>query len=181
MLSSYSAPNEKIQIKILLFLLFFCSLDLRRRPKHLHMGHFHTHRDIIHFFSLKISLCFVRWFYIQRTQKHAEQKRERALWEGERNSAFFLSSSLLCFCWSLDGERERVILNFRSFVRCFHCTSSSSSSRDERTTLLLTTTTKERKRERERDLRVWARVFCRFLPPRITHIIDRRRRRRRNI
>ena len=159
MLSSYSAPNEKIQIKILLFLLFFCSLDLRRRPKHLHMGHFHTHRDVIHFFSLKISLCFVRWFYIQRTQKHAEQKRERALWEGERNSAFFLSSSLLCFCWSLDGERERVILNFRSFVRCFHCTSSSSSSRDERTTLLLTTTTREKERKRKR----FAGLGARFL------------------
>jgi len=73
--------------------------------------------------------------YTQRTQKHAEQKRERERekFERERGTCwrFFLSSSsvaVLLLC-RLDGERERVILNFRSFVRCFPI--ASSSSRDE--------------------------------------------------
>jgi hypothetical protein len=73
--------------------------------------------------------------YIQRTQKHAEQKRERERSLRGREErvvgVFFLSSSsvtVLLLC-RLDGERERVILNFRSFVRCFPI--ASSSSRDE--------------------------------------------------
>ena len=60
--------------------------------------------------------------YTQRTQKHAEQKRERERekFERERGTCwrFFLSSSsvaVLLLC-RLDGERERVILNFRSFL-----------------------------------------------------------------
>ena len=58
---------------------------------------------------------------------------EREKFERERGTCwrFFLSSSsvtVLLLC-RLDGERERVILNFRSFVRCFPI--ASSSSRDE--------------------------------------------------
>jgi len=69
--------------------------------------------------------------YTAHTKTRGTEEREREVWEGERNLlAFFLSSSVTVFLLCrLDGERERVILNFRSFVRCFPI--ASSSSRDE--------------------------------------------------
>jgi hypothetical protein len=107
-----AAKNEKIQ-KFCSFCSFF-ALWTRRVFKNL-------------FVFCEVIL------YTQRTQKHAEQKREREKFERERGTCwrFFLSSSsvtVLLLC-RLDGERERVILNFRSFVRCFPI--ASSSSRDE--------------------------------------------------
>ena len=55
-----NGSQKRKNSKILLFLRFFCS-SLDRRPKHLQiLGHLHAHRYSIHFFSLKISLCFVR-------------------------------------------------------------------------------------------------------------------------
>ena len=121
-----NGSQKRKNSKILFFLRFFCS-SLDRRPKHLQiLGHLHAHRYSIHFFSKNLFVFCEVILYTQRTQKHAEQKRE-----GERNLlAFFLSSSVtvLLLC-RLDGERERVILNFRSFVRCFPI--ASSSSRDE--------------------------------------------------
>ena len=54
-----NGSQKRKNSKILFFLLFFCALD--GRPKHLQiLGHLHAHRYSIHFFSLKISLCFVR-------------------------------------------------------------------------------------------------------------------------
>ena len=70
--------------------------------------------------------------YIAHTKTRGTEEREREKFERERGTCwrFFLSSSVtvLLLC-RLDGERERVILNFRSFVRCFPI--ASSSSRDE--------------------------------------------------
>ena len=71
--------------------------------------------------------------YILSAHKNTRNRREREKFERERGTCwrFFLSSSsvtVLLLC-RLDGERERVILNFRSFVRCFPI--ASSSSRDE--------------------------------------------------
>ena len=178
--SKMAAKNEK-NSKILLFLLFFCALDGR----HLQiLGHLHAHRYSIHFFSLKISLCFVRWFYIhsahKNTRNRREREREREVWEGERNLlAFFFIFFFCCCAFVVSFGRRKRARHFEfSFVRSLfpHCI-IIISRRDERTTVLLTTTTREKERKNKRDLRVWARVFCRFLLPRITFIIDRRRRR----
>ena len=95
--------------------------------------------------------------YIQRTQKHAEQKRERERSLRGREErvvgVFFLSSSsvtVLLLC-RLDGERERVILNFHSrslFPFCIVVV--VISRRDERTTgVVVLTTTRRRTREKE--------------------------------
>ena len=138
-----AAKNEKIQ-KILLFLLFFCSL----------------------YISLESNLfvfCEVI-LYTQRTQKHAEQKREREKFERERGTCwrFFLSSSsvaVLLLC-RLDGERERVILNFRSFlfvVSPLH--HHHLETRRENDSIINNNNSREREKERKR----FAGLGARFL------------------
>ena len=82
-----AAKNEK-NSKILLFLLFFCSL----------------------YISLESNLfvfCEVI-LYTQRTQKHAEQKRERSLRGREElvGVFFYLLLLLLCFCCVVWTEKE---------------------------------------------------------------------------
>jgi len=70
-----------------------------------------------------------------------------------------------CYCaFVVSFGRKKRARHFEfSFVRSLfpHCI-IIISRRDERTTLLLTTTTREKERKRERDLRVWARVFVDF-------------------
>ena len=111
--------------------------------------------------------------YIAHTKTRGTEERGRE----ELVGVFFI---FFCYCaFVVSFGRRKRARNFEfSFVRSLfpHCI-IIISRRDERTTLLLTTTTREKERKNKRDLRVWARVFCRFLLPRITFIIDRRRRR----
>ena len=54
-----NGSKKRKNSKILLFLLFFCSLE-GAEDRNTYKWDTFTRTDIINFFSLKISLCFVR-------------------------------------------------------------------------------------------------------------------------
>ena len=116
--------------------------------------------------------------YTAHTKTRGTEERESALRGREELGVFFIFFSVVLL---LKFGRRKRARNFEfSFVRSLfplHIVVIIISRR-ENDAIINNNNSREREKERERDLRVSARVFCRFLLPRITYIIDRRRRRR---